>query len=189
MNIISTKIPDVLIIEPQAFEDKQDFFYESYNKESFTDKVDIATHFVQDNHSRSWQNVLRGLHYQIQQPQGKLVCTVVGTVFDVAVDIRKSSPTFGQWVSCILSAENKRQFWIPPGFAHGFLVLSEVAEVLYKATDYYAPQHERNLLWNSPELAIAWFDVSPQDEAGQPFKSADIYSTTSRLIGGGVIGT
>ena len=180
MNIISTKIPDVLIIEPQVFEDDRGFFYESYNEKAFTDKVGIATHFVQDNHSRSCQNVLRGLHYQIQQPQGKLVRTVVGTVFDVAVDIRKSSPTFGQWVSCLLSAENKRQFWIPPGFAHGFLVISEAAEVLYKTTDYYAPQHERTLLWNSPELAIAWPltaspILSPKDQAGQPFKTTQVF--------------
>ena len=180
MNIISTKIPDVFIIEPQIFEDQRGFFYESYNHKSFTDKVGIVTNFVQDNHSRSSQNVLRGLHYQIQQPQGKLVHAIAGTIFDVAVDIRKSSSTFGQWVSCLLSAENKRHFWIPPGFAHGFLVLSEVAEVLYKTTDYYAPQNERTLLWNSPELNITWPltnapILSVKDQAGQPFKMAEVF--------------
>ena len=180
MNIISTKIPDVLIIEPQVFEDDRGFFYESYNEKAFTDKAGIVTHFVQDNHSRSCQNVLRGLHYQIQQPQGKLVRAVAGAVFDVAVDIRKSFPTFGQWVSCLLSAENKRHFWIPPGFAHGFLVISEAAEVLYKTTDYYAPQHERTLLWNDPDLAIAWPltaspVLSPKDQAGQPFKTTEVF--------------
>lgn len=180
MNIIPTKISDVFIIEPQVFEDSRGFFYESYNEKAFTDKARIVTHFVQDNHSRSSQNVLRGLHYQIQQPQGKLVRVVAGTVFDVAVDLRKSSSTFGQWVSCLLSAENKRHFWIPPGFAHGFLVLSETAEVLYKTTDYYAPQYERTLLWNSPELGIVWPlrnapILSKKDQAGQPFKIAEVF--------------
>ena len=180
MNIIPTKIPQVLIIEPPVFEDDRGFFYESYNKKALTEKAGIAADFVQDNHSRSSQNVLRGLHYQIQQPQGKLVRAIVGTVFDVAVDMRKSSPTFGQWVSCLLSAENKRQVWVPAGFAHGFLVLSEVAEVLYKTTDYYAPQHERTLVWNDPDLAIAWplsSDpiISAKDQAGQPFKTAEVY--------------
>ncbi len=181
MNIIPAKIPEVLIIEPRVFEDDRGFFCESYNQRAFTENAGIATRFVQDNHSRSCQNVLRGLHYQIQQPQGKLVRAIVGTVFDVAVDLRKSSPTFGQWVSCLISAENKRQIWIPPGFAHGFLVLSEAAEVLYKTTDYYAPQHERTLLWNDPDLAIAWPVtaapiLSTKDQAGQPFKSAEVYS-------------
>ncbi|NET53833.1 MAG: dTDP-4-dehydrorhamnose 3,5-epimerase, partial [Merismopedia sp. SIO2A8] len=156
MNVIPTKIPEVLIIEPRVFGDDRGFFYESYNQRAFSDKAGITADFVQDNHSRSQQNVLRGLHYQIQQPQGKLLRVIVGSIFDVAVDIRKSSPTFGQWVSCLLSAENKRQVWVPPGFAHGFLVLSEAAEVLYKTTDFYAPQHERTLLWNDPDLAIAW---------------------------------
>ena len=186
MNIISTKISDVFIIEPQIFEDDRGFFYESYNGQAFMDKVGITVHFVQDNHSRSCQNALRGLHYQIQQPQGKLVRAVAGAVFDVAVDIRRRSPTFGQWVSCLLSAENKRLFWIPPGFAHGFLTLSEVAEVLYKATDYYAPEHERTLLWSDLDLSITWPLAAPpilssKDQAGQLFKNADIYLTTSPL--------
>jgi dTDP-4-dehydrorhamnose 3,5-epimerase len=181
MNIIPTEITDVLISEPRVFEDNRGFFYESYNERAFTEKTGVDTHFVQDNHSRSGKNVLRGLHYQIQQPQGKLVRVVVGEVFDVAVDLRKSSPTFGQWVSCLLSAENKRQLWVPVGFAHGFCVVSEVAEVLYKTTDYYAPQHERCLLWNDPDLAIAWPItgdplVSAKDQAGQSFKTAEVFS-------------
>lgn len=180
MNIIQTKITDVLIIEPRFFEDNRGFFYESYNEKAFFEKAGVATHFVQDNHSRSTQNVLRGLHYQIQQPQGKLVRVVVGAVFDVAVDLRKSSPTFGQWVGSLLSAENKRQLWVPVGFAHGFCVVSEVAEVLYKTTDYYAPQHERCVHWNDPELAIEWSligdpVVSAKDQAGQPFKTAEVF--------------
>lgn len=180
MNIIPTQVSDVLIIEPRVFEDNRGFFYESYNERAFADKAGIATHFVQDNHSRSTQNVLRGLHYQIQQPQGKLVRVVVGAVFDVAVDLRKSSPTFGQWVGTLLSAENKRQLWIPVGFAHGFSVVSEVAEVLYKATDYYAPQHERCVHWNDPDLAIAWSltgepIVSAKDQAGLSLKTAEVF--------------
>ena len=180
MNIIPTKVSDVLIIEPRVFEDDRGFFFESYNEKAFAEKIGVTTHFVQDNHSRSTQNVLRGLHYQIQQPQGKLVRAVVGAVFDVAVDLRKSSPTFGQWVSCLMSAENKRQLWVPAGFAHGFCVVSEVAEVLYKTTDYYAPQHERCVLWNDPDLAIAWSltgepVVSAKDQAGQPLKTAEVF--------------
>lgn len=180
MNIIQTKITDVLIIEPRVFEDNRGFFYESYNEKAFFEKAGVATHFVQDNHSRSTQNVLRGLHYQIQQPQGKLVRVVVGAVFDVAVDLRKSSPTFGQWVGSLLSAENKRQLWVPVGFAHGFCVVSEVAEVLYKTTDYYAPQHERCVHWNDPELAIEWSligdpVVSAKDQAGQSLKTAEVF--------------
>jgi dTDP-4-dehydrorhamnose 3,5-epimerase len=180
MNIIPTQVSDVLIIEPRVFEDNRGFFYESYNERAFAEKAGIATHFVQDNHSRSTQNVLRGLHYQIQQPQGKLVRVVVGAVFDVAVDLRKSSPTFGQWVGTLLSAENKRQLWIPVGFAHGFYVVSEVAEVLYKATDYYAPQHERCVHWNDPDLAIAWSltgepIVSAKDQAGLSLKTAEVF--------------
>ncbi len=140
MEIISTEIPEVLMIEPRVFQDDRGFFYESYNQKNFTEKMGVAANFVQDNHSRSKHNVLRGLHYQIQQPQGNLVRAIAGTILDVAVDIRKSSPTFGLWVSCILSAENKRQLWIPAGFAHGFLVLSETAEVLYKTTDYSPTQ-------------------------------------------------
>ncbi len=156
MNIKQTGIADLLVIEPHVFEDDRGFFYESYNEKSFLEKVGITTHFVQDNHSYSNKNVLRGLHYQIQQPQGKLIRVVSGAVFDVAVDLRKSSSTFGQWVGTNLTSENKRQLWIPTGFAHGFLVLSEYAEVLYKTTNYYAPQHERTILWNDPNLAIAW---------------------------------
>lgn len=181
MKIVSTEIPEVLIIEPRVFEDDRGFFYESYNEKAFTEKTGVTFHFVQDNHSRSTQNVLRGLHYQIQQAQGKLVRVISGSVFDVAVDLRKSSPTFGQWVSCLLSAENKRQIWVPPGFAHGFLVVSEVAEFLYKTTDYYAPQYERTLLWNDPNLAIDWPltaepILSAKDQAGQPLKTAEVYS-------------
>ncbi|MGF1478799.1 MAG: dTDP-4-dehydrorhamnose 3,5-epimerase [Cyanophyceae cyanobacterium] len=180
MNAISTKIPDVLIIEPQVYGDERGFFYESYNERAFIEKTGVTAHFVQDNHSRSAHNVLRGLHYQIQQPQGKLVRVVVGEVFDVAVDIRKGSPTFGQWESCLLSAENKRQFWVPPGFAHGFLVVSEVAEFLYKTTDYYAPQYERTILWNDPDLAIAWPTQEPvlsnKDQAGKLLKEAEVFA-------------
>ena len=180
MKTIPTKIPDVIIIEPRVFGDERGFFLESYNQKAFTEKANISATFVQDNHSRSVKNVLRGLHYQIQQPQGKLVRAIVGTVLDVAVDIRQSSPTFGQWVSCLLSAENKRQVWVPPGFAHGFLVVSDVAEVLYKTSDYYAPQHERTLLWNDPGLGIEWDlttepILSAKDQAGQPLKTAEVY--------------
>lgn len=181
MNITSTTIPDVLILEPRVFGDERGFFFESYNEKVFTDKTGVNVRFVQDNHSRSGQNVLRGLHYQIQQPQGKLVRAAVGTILDVAVDLRKQSPTFGQWVSCVLSAENKQMFWVPAGFAHGFLVLSEFAEVLYKATDFYAPQHERTLLWNDPDLAIDWSlstepILSAKDQAGQRLQSADVFT-------------
>lgn len=166
MKAIQTAIPDVLIIEAHVFGDERGFFYESYNERAFLDKIGIRKHFVQDNHSRSAQNVLRGLHYQIQQPQGKLVRVVVGSIFDVAVDLRKSSKTFGQWVGMHLSAEHKQQLWVPAGFAHGFVVISEYAEFLYKTTDYYAPQHERCILWNDPDLAIAW------PIAGEPVLSA-----------------
>ncbi len=180
MKITPTEIPDILIVEPQVFQDDRGFFYESYNQKAFTEKTGVLAHFVQDNHSYSKHNVLRGLHYQIQQPQGKLVRALVGTILDVAVDIRKSSSTFGQWVSCILSAENKRQLWVPAGFAHGFLVLSDAAEVLYKTTDYYAPQHERCILWNDPDIAIDWSltttpIVSAKDQAGQSFKTAEVF--------------
>ena len=181
MKVIATEIPDVLILEPRIFKDDRGFFYESFNERVFTEKTGIVPHFVQDNHSRSLQHVLRGLHYQIQQAQDKLVRVTVGTVFDVAVDLRKSSPTFGQWVGCILSEENRRQFWIPQGFAHGFLVLSEAAEFLYKTTDYYAPQYERTLLWDDPVIGIDWpiTDVpilSPKDAAGTPLKETDLFS-------------
>ena len=181
MKVLPTEIPDVLLIEPQVFGDARGFFFESYNDKAFAEKVGVETDFVQDNHSRSAENVLRGLHYQIQQPQGKLVRVVAGEVFDVAVDIRTSSPTFGKWVGYLLNAENKRQLWIPPGFAHGFLVVSEAAEVLYKTTDYYAPQYERSILWNDPDLAIAWplkADpiLSAKDRAGKPFKTAEVFT-------------
>jgi dTDP-4-dehydrorhamnose 3,5-epimerase len=180
MNIIPTPILDVLLIEPQIFQDDRGFFFESYNYQKFTDQLGITANFVQDNHSCSNKNVLRGLHYQIIQPQGKLIRTVVGTIFDVAVDLRKSSPTFGQWVGYELSTENKQQMWIPPGFAHGFLVLSETAEVIYKTTDYYTPQGDRTILWNDPDLAIDWpLKVPPilsaKDSNGQAFKSAEVY--------------
>ena len=156
MNVISTDIPDVLIIEPKVFGDSRGFFFESYNEKVFREATGVTAHFVQDNHSRSARNVLRGLHYQVEQPQGKLVRCTQGEVFDVAVDIRRDSPTFGKWVGAILSAENKRQMWVPPGLAHGFLVLSESADFLYKTTEYYAPQHERAILWSDPDLAIVW---------------------------------
>lgn len=180
MKIIATKIPDALIIEPQPFVDERGFLYESYNQRNFSRETGITAEFVQENQSYSTQNVLRGLHYQIQHPQGKLVRAIVGTIFDVAVDLRKSSPTFGQWVGYHLSAENKRQMWVPPGFAHGFLVLSEVAEVLYKLTDYYAPEYQRCLLWNCSELAIDWSIAVPpilsaKDRAGQPFATAELF--------------
>jgi len=180
MNVLLTAIPDVVLIEPRVFGDDRGFFFESFNAKTFQDKTGIATPFVQDNHSRSAKNVLRGLHYQFQQPQGKLVRALVGTILDVAVDIRKSSPSFGQWVAYELSAENKRQLWVPPGFAHGFVVLSEIAEVAYKTTDYYAPQHERCILWNDPDLAIEWQIsgvpiLSVKDQAGSPLKTADLF--------------
>jgi dTDP-4-dehydrorhamnose 3,5-epimerase len=180
MNVVPTEIPEVLIIEPKVFEDDRGFFFESFNRRSFAEKTGVEADFVQDNHSRSSQDVLRGLHYQIQQPQGKLVRVVAGAVFDVAVDIRKSAPTFGKWVGCLLSAENKRLLWVPVGFAHGFLVVSQTAEVLYKATDYYAPGQERCILWNDPDLAINWELTAPpvlsaKDQAGQPFKAAELF--------------
>ena len=156
MNITPTAIPDVLIIEPKVFGDDRGFFFESFNHSKFEQAIGRKIGFVQDNHSKSAKNVLRGLHYQIQQPQGKLVRVVSGEVFDVAVDLRKSSPTFGKWVGELLSAENKKQLWVPEGFAHGFIVLSETAEFLYKTTDYYAPEFERNIAWNDLTIAIKW---------------------------------
>ena len=169
MNLIVTTIPDVLVVEPKVFGDNRGFFYESFNHRAFEEKVGTNVKFVQDNHSRSARHVLRGLHYQIQQAQGKLVRVVTGSVYDVAVDIRQDSPTFGHWVGVTLSAENKRQLWIPPGFAHGYLVLSEFADFLYKTTDYYAPQHERTILWNDPVL-------SKKDQFGKPLKYAEIFT-------------
>ena len=171
-------IPDVLLLEPKVFGDERGFFYESYNQQGFRQATGLDVTFVQDNHSRSARNVLRGLHYQLPpKAQGKLVRAVVGEVFDVAVDIREDSPTFGQWVGEKLSVENKRMMWIPPGFAHGFLVLSEYAEFLYKTTDYYAPELERSILWNDPDLAIQW------PLAGEPVLSAkDAQSVLFRQI-------
>ncbi len=180
MKVVETSIPDVLIIEPKVFGDERGFFYESFNAAAFEAATGLKRQFVQDNHSKSQRGVLRGLHYQIQQPQGKLVRVVAGEVFDVAVDLRKSSPSFGRWFGTNLSAQNQRQLWIPEGFAHGFVVLSESAEFLYKTTDYYAPEHERSLLWNDPELGIQWpFDEAPQlsakDQAGKLLRDAELF--------------
>lgn len=180
MKVTPTAIPDVLVIEPKIFGDERGFFFESFNKEVFEQEVGVAADFVQDNHSKSAKGVLRGLHYQIKQPQGKLVRVVSGEVLDVAVDIRKSSDTFGEWVSVILSGENKRQLWIPQGFAHGFVVLSDSAEFLYKTTDYYAPEHERCIRWSDNELDIDWTYsdeplVSEKDAQGAMFEDADTF--------------
>lgn len=179
MNLIKTAIPDVLIIEPKVFGDARGFFLESWNERAFL-KAGIKTRFVQDNHSRSARNVVRGLHYQIKQPQGKLIRVTAGEVFDVAVDIRRSSPTFGKWIGNKLSGENKFMMWIPPGFAHGFSVLSEYAEFLYKTTDYYSPEYERTILWNDPDLAISWQVsgeplLSAKDRQGVPFAKAEAF--------------
>ncbi|UXV18286.1 dTDP-4-dehydrorhamnose 3,5-epimerase [Pseudomonas fluorescens] len=173
-------ISDVVLIEPRVFGDERGFFFESFNQEQFESAIGRSVKFVQDNHSRSVRNVLRGLHYQVRQPQGKLVRVVSGEIFDVAVDIRKGSATFGQWVGEVLSAENKRQLWIPEGFAHGFVVLSESAELLYKSTDYYAPAHERCLAWDDPSLAIKWpIDGTPtlsdKDTKGQLLSAAEVF--------------
>ncbi|AYF89595.1 dTDP-4-dehydrorhamnose 3,5-epimerase [Pseudomonas sp. DY-1] len=180
MKVVATALPGVLILEPTVFGDERGFFYESFNARNFAKAAGVEREFVQDNHSRSQRGVLRGLHYQLQQAQGKLVRVVHGEVFDVAVDIRRNSPTFGRWVGVHLSAENKRQLWVPEGFAHGFLVLSEYAEFLYKTTDYYAPEHERCIRWDDPDLAIDWpFAEAPQlsakDQAGASFKDADVF--------------
>lgn len=161
MKVIPTGIPDVLMIEPKVFGDERGFFYESFNQRQWQEATGLQTTFVQDNHSRSAKRVLRGLHYQIRQPQGKLVRCVVGEVFDVAVDLRRKSPTFGKWVGMTLSAENKRQLWVPEGFAHGFLVTSDYAEFLYKTTDYYAPEFERCIAWNDESLNIEWPITDP----------------------------
>ena len=177
MNVIRTAIPEVVIIEPKVFGDARGFFFESFNQKAFNEATGTNHQFVQDNHSRSAKGVLRGLHYQIQQPQGKLVRVVRGAVFDVAVDIRKSSPTFGRWVGAELSEDNQHQLWVPPGFAHGFLVLSDLADFLYKTTDYYAPQYERSILWNDSDLNIDWPIGEPilsnKDRQGLKFNSAD----------------
>lgn len=180
MVIVKTAIPDVLIIEPAVFSDDRGFFFESFNSFRFTELTGIMTHFVQDNHSKSAKNVLRGLHYQIQQTQGKLVRVIAGEVFDVAVDIRKSSPTFGQWVGVELTAENKRQLWIPEGFAHGFVVTSDSAEFIYKTTDYWSPQHEKTIIWNDPDIGIKWpLEVDPimsiKDKEGLLLREAEVF--------------
>lgn len=180
VNVTKTEIPEVLLIEPKVFGDERGFFYESFNRRQFSEIAGVDADFVQDNHSRSARNVLRGLHYQIVQPQGKLVRVVAGEVFDVAVDLRRRAATFGKWVGFRLSSENKRIAWIPPGFAHGFVVLSEYAEFLYKTTDYYAPQHERSILWNDPDLAIEWPlngepVISGKDRTGQRLNGAEVF--------------
>lgn len=180
MQVTRLSIPDVLLIEPKVFGDARGFFFESFNQRAFDEATGTHHSFVQDNHSRSSRGVLRGLHYQIRQPQGKLVRVARGAVFDVAVDIRKGSPTFGQWAGVELSEANQRQLWVPPGLAHGFLVLSESADFLYKTTDYYSPEHERCIRWDDPQLAIAWpvLDVplqfSAKDQAGRLLAEADL---------------
>ena len=182
MNVITTPLEGLLVLEPRVFGDDRGFFYESYNARRFAELTGVNPEFVQDNHSRSSKGVLRGLHYQIQQAQGKLVRATAGSVFDVAVDIRKSSPTFGQWYGIELSAENKRQMWIPPGFAHGFVVTSDTAEFLYKTTDYWAPEHERAILWNDPAIGIDWpqLDAAPllsgKDQAALLLADAEVFA-------------
>jgi len=185
MKVIRTDIPEVLILEPKVFGDARGFFLESFNQKVFREATGLTLDFVQDNHSRSAQGVLRGLHYQLKQPQGKLVRVVRGAVFDVAVDVRRSSPTFGKWVGTELSEENQRQFWVPPGFAHGFMVLSASADFLYKTTDYYAPEHERCIAWNDPTLGIDWPlerlltegpQLSVKDKAGVGLREAEFFA-------------
>jgi dTDP-4-dehydrorhamnose 3,5-epimerase len=180
MKVTPTALPDVLVIEPQVFGDARGFFFESFNRRGFREATGLDLEFVQDNHSRSAKNVLRGLHYQIRQPQGKLVRCIAGEVFDVAVDLRRSSPTFGKWAAVTLSAENKRMTWVPPGFGHGFLVLSEYAEFLYKTTDYWAPKHERSVAWNDPDIGIAWPlagepVLSAKDKTGTRLRNAEVF--------------
>jgi dTDP-4-dehydrorhamnose 3,5-epimerase len=179
-SVTPTAIPDVLQLEPKVFSDDRGYFFESYKDRDFRDATGLQVEFVQDNHSLSREGVLRGLHYQIQHPQGKLLRVVKGSVFDVAVDLRKSSPTFGRWVGAVLTAENRKQLWIPPGFAHGFLTLSETAEVLYKITDYWYPEHERTLLWKDPALGIEWpIDGEPRlaakDVEGKLFGELEVF--------------
>lgn len=180
MKVTPTKLSGAFVLEPRVFGDSRGFFFESFNQRAFAEATGTETCFVQDNHSRSARGVLRGLHYQIRQPQGKLVRVVRGAVFDVAVDLRKSSPTFGQWVGVELSEENQRQLWVPPGFAHGFVVLSESADFLYKTTDYYAPEHERCIIWNDPDIGIDWPLQNPvlsaKDQAGQAFAGAEVFA-------------
>ena len=181
MQITPTSIPDVLIIEPKVFGDNRGFFFESFNQLSFEKAIGGKVNFVQDNHSKSSKGVLRGLHYQIKQPQGKLVRVVEGSVLDVAIDIRKSSPTFGKHIAVELTAENKKQLWVPEGFAHGFLVLSEIAEFLYKTTDYYAPEFERSIIWNDPDIGINWGQnitpsLSAKDAQAKPLSGAEVFA-------------
>jgi dTDP-4-dehydrorhamnose 3,5-epimerase len=181
MKVTPTTIPDVLIIEPKVFGDERGFFFESFNQKAFNEATGLDVNFVQDNHSRSAKGVLRGLHYQVQQPQGKLVRVVRGTVFDVAVDIRHGSHTFGKWVGMELTERNHQQLWMPTGFAHGFLVLSESADFLYKTTDYYAPAHERCIAWNDPSIGIDWPSgstplLSTKDQAGLPLSLAELFA-------------
>jgi dTDP-4-dehydrorhamnose 3,5-epimerase len=180
MRVVPTALPDVLVIEPQVFGDARGYFFESFNRRAFREATGLDLEFVQDNHSRSARGVLRGLHYQIKQPQGKLVRCIAGEVFDVAVDLRRSYPTFGKWAGVKLSAENKRVAWVPPGFGHGFLVLSEYAEFLYKTTDYYAPEHERSVAWNDPDIGIAWPlagepVLSAKDKVGARLRDAEVF--------------
>jgi len=181
MKVTPTSIPDVFIIEPKVFGDNRGFFFESFNQQAFNHATGQDVRFVQDNHSRSVKGVLRGIHYQVQQPQGKLVSVVRGTVFDVSVDLRKSSRTFGKWVGTELSEENSRQLWVPEGFAHGFVVTSESADVLYKTTDYYAPEFERTIMWNDPDIKICWpIDKEPllskKDQQGLFLSNAEVFS-------------
>jgi dTDP-4-dehydrorhamnose 3,5-epimerase len=182
MHAIPTAIPEVLIIEPKVFGDARGFFFESYNARAFAQATGLNLNFVQDNHSRSARGVLRGLHYQLKQAQGKLVRVVRGSVFDVAVDVRKPSPTFGRWVGVELSESNQRQLWVPAGFAHGFLVTSDSADFLYKTTDYYAPEHERCIAWNDPAIGIEWpLDgsapaLSAKDQQGVPLAQAEVFT-------------
>jgi dTDP-4-dehydrorhamnose 3,5-epimerase len=179
-HVTPTAIPDVLLLEPKVFSDDRGYFFESFNARDFRESTGLDVEFVQDNHSMSGQGVLRGLHYQIEHPQGKLLRALKGSVFDVAVDLRKSSPSFGRWVGALLSAENRRQLWIPPGFAHGFLALSDTAEVLYKITDYWYPEHERTLLWKDPALSIDWPIIgeprlAPKDLEGKLFGEIEVF--------------
>ena len=181
MKVVPTEIPGVLLLEPRVFGDDRGFFYESYNERAFARMTGLDVRFVQDNHSRSARHVLRGLHYQVRQPQGKLVRVTAGEIYDVAVDIRRSSPTLGKWTAVVLSAANRKMYWVPAGFAHGFLVTSDHAEVQYKTTDYYAPEHERCIAWNDRDLAIDWPlqgepVLSRKDQSGLPFKQAELFS-------------
>ena len=180
MRVIATDIPGVLIIEPRVFGDERGYFYESHNERAFAGETGIAAHFVQDNHSRSARGVLRGLHYQIQQAQGKLIRTIAGEIYDVVVDLRRSSPSFGRWSANVLSQANRRVLWVPPGFAHGFLVTSEYAETLYKTTDYWAPEHERCIAWNDPVVGVTWPLqgeplLSARDRTGVAFDQAEYF--------------